>query len=181
MDNAYHFISYWHIPASPEVVYRVLEDVDLLSEWWPSVYLDVKVLDKGQKGGVGKVVELYTKGWLPYTLRWKFKVTESSFPTGYSLVADGDFEGTGVWTFQQNGTGTLAIYDWKIQARKPLLKKLSWLLKPLFSMNHTWAMEKGEESLRLELRRRQGEKGLPKPPGPTFPNNILNNRVLSKP
>lgn len=87
--NSYHFMTYWEVEASQEEVYRLLEEVEALPEWWPSVYLDLIVLEKGQKGGVGKVVELYTKGWLPYTLRWKFRVTRSEFPLGFSLEAFG--------------------------------------------------------------------------------------------
>jgi hypothetical protein len=64
--NAYHFITRWYVQATPEEVYRILEDVDSLAVWWPSVYLDVKVLEKWQEEGVGKLVELFTKGWLPY-------------------------------------------------------------------------------------------------------------------
>lgn len=178
MDNSYHFTTFWHISAPPEIVYRILEDVDTLTDWWPSVYLDIKVLEKGQKGGVGKVVELYTKGWLPYTLRWKFRVTETNFPTGFKLEALGDFEGSGVWTFMPGVAGTIATYDWRIDAKKPILRRLSWLMKHIFSKNHLWAMSKGEESLMLEIRRRNGENNVPAPPGPTFPNNFLNNKIL---
>jgi hypothetical protein len=55
-----------------------------------------------------------------------------------------------------------------------LLQRLSWLLKPVFSANHRWAMARGEESLRLELRRKRAlgsgrDAGLvPPPPAPTF-------------
>jgi uncharacterized protein YndB with AHSA1/START domain len=176
--NAYHFITRWYVPASPEEVYRTLEDVETLAVWWPSVYLDVKILEKGQKGGVGKVVELFTKGWLPYTLRWKFRVTHTDFPNGFALEAIGDFVGKGVWTFTPNGSGTTISYDWQIEAEKPLLKKLSGLMKPIFSMNHEWAMAKGLESLELELRRRKGEKNVPAAPKPTFPHNWTNNKIL---
>jgi len=78
--NEYHFITHWRVPASCEEAYRTLQDINTLAAWWPSVYLDVKVLDKGLPGGVGKVVGLYTQGWLPYTLRWQFKVTKQVFP-----------------------------------------------------------------------------------------------------
>ena len=176
--NAYHFITQWHVRATPEDVYRTLEDVDALSRWWPSVYLDVKVLEKGQPGGVGKVVELFTKGWLPYTLRWKFRVTHTDVPKGFALDAFGDFIGRGSWTFTPTDSGTAITYDWQIEAEKPLLKKLSWLMKPIFSMNHQWAMRKGLESLTLELRRRQGETNVPPPPKPVFPHNLTNNRIL---
>ena len=36
-----------------------------LARWWPSVYLDVSVIAPGDTTGVGGVVELWTKGWLP--------------------------------------------------------------------------------------------------------------------
>lgn len=177
-QTAYHFITHWRFQATCEEIYRILEDVNALAEWWPSVYLDVKTKEKGQPGGVGKVVELYTKGWLPYTLRWSFIVTQTQFPTGFSLQAIGDFAGTGVWQFEQDGQDCVVMYDWRIQAEKPLLKNLSWLLKPLFAANHHWAMKKGLLSLELELKRRRGQQGLPEPPGPTFPHNLMNNKIL---
>jgi len=153
--NAYHFISHWRVEGTVEEVSDVLGDAADLPRWWPAVYLAVKVLEPGADG-VGKVVELHTKGWLPYTLHWFFRVTESRKPLGFSLEAWGDFNGTGVWTFQQNGRLVDIIYDWKIRAEKPLLRYLSFLLKPVFSANHRWAMARGEESLRAELERRAG-------------------------
>jgi hypothetical protein len=125
---------------------------------------------------VGKVVALYTKGWLPYTLRWQFRVTESRHPYGFTLEAWGDFVGRGIWTFEPDGSRlghVLITYDWKIRADKPLLRYLSFLMKPIFSANHRWAMTKGEESLRLELARHraltpEARSRVPAPPGPTF-------------
>jgi hypothetical protein len=154
--NAYHFVSHWRVEGTVKEVSDVLGDAADLARWWPSVYLAVKVLDSGSADGVGKVVELHTKGWLPYTLHWFFRVTESRRPLGFSLEAWGDFDGTGVWTFQQNGRLVDIVYDWKIRAEKPLLRYLSFLLKPVFSANHRWAMARGEESLRAELERRAG-------------------------
>ncbi len=184
--SEYHFITRWRMEAACEEVYRILEDVDSLSRWWPSVYLDVRVLEKGLPGGAGKLVELYTKGWLPYTLRWKFRVTETHFPTGFSLTAVGDFVGEGVWTFHPAGDNQCdVVYDWKVRTEKPLLRALTPILRPLFSANHHWAMRMGERSLRLELRRRKAESPdersrVPAPPGPTFPHSILNNKILSQ-
>ena len=184
--NTYHFITKWQLDATCEEVYKTLEDVEGLAHWWPSVYLDVRVLEKGQAGGVGKLVELYTKGWLPYTLQWKFRVMSTDFPNGYSLIAIGDFVGQGKWTFRPVGAHKCeATYDWKITAEKPLLRLLSPLLRPIFSANHHWAMQKGEESLRLELLRRRAVSerqrlSIPAAPGPTFPHNYLNNKILNK-
>ncbi|MFN8358240.1 MAG: SRPBCC family protein [Spirosomataceae bacterium] len=176
--NAYHFVTHWQVEATPEEVYDTLGNANDLARWWPSVYLDVKVLEPGQPGGKGKLVELFTKGWLPYTLRWKFRVTDNDYPNGYRIEAIGDFVGRGTWTFSKNGSLCDITYDWKIEAEKPLLKTLSFLLKPIFSLNHEWAMRKGEESLKLELRRRRGEHGVPAPPSPTFPHHWTNNKIL---
>lgn len=174
----YQFLTTWVVKASCDEVYRILEDVDALADWWPAVYLDVKVREKGQPGGIGKIVELYTKGWLPYTLRWVFRVTSTDYPHGFALRANGDFVGEGVWNFRQEDDNCVITYDWCISAEKPLLRRLTWLLRSLFAANHHWAMRQGLISLELELRRRRGEQAVPAPPGPTFPHNILNNSVL---
>lgn len=178
-DARYHFITIWHFANTRcEEVYRILEDVEPLARWWPSVYLDVKEREKGQPGGVGKLVELYTKGWLPYTLRWSFRVIRAEFPNGFALEALGDFIGTGVWSFEQDGDDCRVTYDWQISAAKPLLRRLSGLLRGIFSANHEWAMRQGKISLNLELRRHRGELKVPPPPGPTWPHNWLNNKIL---
>jgi len=154
--NEYHFVTKWRLEGTVEQVSDVLGDAEGLTRWWPSVYLAVRQLDPGGENGVGRVVELHTKGWLPYTLHWFFRVTESRRPFGFSLDAWGDFDGSGIWTFSPDGRFVNITYDWKIRAEKPLLRYLSFLLKPVFSANHRWAMARGEESLEAELARRAG-------------------------
>jgi len=174
-SNAYHFITPWRVQSTVEEVFDILSDAQDLARWWPSVYLEVQVTNPGDQDGVGKIVRLYTKGWLPYTLRWQFRVTQVSKPRGFSLEAWGDFAGRGIWKFQQDGSWVNITYDWQIRADKPFLNALSWLLKPLFSANHHWAMAKGEESLKLEIQRRHTPNDLGvkiQPPGPTFPHNL---------
>lgn len=156
-SNDYHFITHWRVESTPEEVYQILSNLSDLVRWWPSVYLDVEVLKSGGEHGLGKVVRLHTKGWLPYTLRWQFRVTESKYPHGFTLEASGDLVGRGIWKFDQDGPYVTITYDWKIRADKPLLGYLSFVLKPIFSANHRWAMRKGEESLRLELARCHGK------------------------
>ena len=174
--NDYHFITHWRVESTPEEVSEILENAADLVRWWPSAYLEVEVLEPGDERGVGKLVRLHTKGWLPYTLRWQFRVIELRYPTGFTLQALGDFEGHGIWTFEQDGAQVNITYDWKIGTRKPLLNALSFLLKPLFAANHRWAMARGLESLKLEFARRHARTPedaalVPPPPPPTFPHN----------
>lgn len=166
----YEFRTIWRVAGNPEEVVGILSDASRLPEWWPSVYLSVKPLHKGQDNGVGGMALLHTKGWLPYTLWWTLTVTSPVSSSGFSIRATGDLNGTGHWTFEQDGPETVITYDWRVSAAKPLLRRLGWLLKPVFAANHRWAMERGQESLALELRRRRsGPQGVPTPPPPTFP------------
>lgn len=89
------------------------------------------------------------------------------------LRASGDFEGEGRWSFQANGPNVDIEYIWTIEANKPLLRYLSFLLRPLFAANHRWAMARGEESLQRELSRRRARSTeerarIPPPPQATF-------------
>jgi hypothetical protein len=80
----------------------------------------------------------------------------------------------------EGGSLTRATYDWRIAAEKLLLRRLSALMKPIFRRNHEWAMERGRQSLLLELARRHASAAgdalvlaaLPEPPPPTFPHNL---------
>lgn len=170
----YAFLSHWRVRGTTKEVSEVLGDALQLPRWWPSVYIEIKELAPGDpQTGVGRVIDLHTRGWLPYALRWHFTVTESTPPNGFKLVAEGDFEGTGVWTFKQDGDFVDIEYDWRIAANKPLLRVGTPVFRPIFAANHRWAMARGEESLELELRRRRARtdaerQAVPAPPGPTF-------------
>ena len=173
-SNDYQFTTRWRVKSTVNEISDILGSAPDLRRWWPSVYLDVRQLEPGDERGIGRVIDLYTKGWLPYTLRWQFRVTESRYPYGFSLEAWGDFVGKGVWTFAPSGDEVIITYDWTIRADKPLLKTLSFLMKPIFAANHHWAMRMGEKSLQLELARRHAKSAVeqamvPAPPQPTSP------------
>lgn len=172
-SNDYHFITTWRVKGTIEEIFDIIASPLELVRWWPSVYLEVKELEPGDPvTHVGRLIDLYTKGWLPYTLRWQFRVTEVDRPHHLALDPRGDFLGQGIWTFTQEGEWARVVYEWKVAAQKPLLRNLSFLFKPIFSANHRWAMRMGEESLKLELARRHAatpeERALiPAPPPPT--------------
>src|SRR5882672_100839 len=168
-DNAYHFVDRWRVEGDVKEVADILEDALTLPRWWGSVYFEVKEIEPSGAGGIGKLISLRAGGWLPYTLRINFRTTESRYPYGFTMDATGDLEGRGIWTFEQDGPFVNVTYDWTIRANKPLVDKLSFLLKPIFRSNHNWTMKRGEESLKLELLRRRAPTkedaaGVPSPP-----------------
>jgi hypothetical protein len=151
-NNDYVFVTHWRVEGTIEEVSEILDDPLSLPRWWPAVYLEVRKLPDG-------VIDLYTKGWLPYTLRWRFRVTESRKPHGFTIEAFGDLVGRGEWTLIQNGAYADVVYDWRVRADKPILRYGSFILKPIFAANHRWAMARGEESLKRELLRRRSGLG----------------------
>lgn len=174
----YCFESHWRVTSSCAEVYRVLHDGEALPRWWPSVYLSARRVSASGPDGTGAAVDFHTKGWLPYTLRWRSTITHIDFPHGFRLAASGDFEGAGAWTFRQEGADVLIRFDWRIRAEKPLLRRWSFLLRAMFEANHRWAMRQGEISLGLELERRraaaEGRRGPDaEPPRPTFVRSRL--------
>lgn len=178
--NDYEFVTRWEVEATPEEVFAILEDAASLPRWWPSVYLEVTEVEPGDASGVGRVTSFFTKGWLPYTLRWSARVTAAVRPRTITLDAFGDLEGRGVWTLEAVGSTCVVTYLWTVRAEKPLLRNLSFALKPMFSANHEWAMARGLESLKLELLRRRAETSDerakvadPPPPTPSTPLPFL--------
>lgn len=158
----------WRVRGTEREVFDVLTDGKSLSRWWPSAYLEVAEIAPGDATThEGRTLELHSKGWLPYTLQWKSVVIKSNPPHGFELVATGDYMGIGIWTLTQNGDFVEITYDWQVAVRKPVIRYLGPIFYPVFAANHRWAMNRGLESLELELRRRRGET-VPAPPGPTF-------------
>ena len=69
--------------AKVKEVTDIISDNEALVHWWPSVYLQVEELEPGDDDGIGKVLSLYTKGWLPYTLHWQCRVS-AIYADGFS-------------------------------------------------------------------------------------------------
>jgi hypothetical protein len=173
-DADVHFVTHWRVAGTVEEVTAVFRRGADLPRWWPAVYLDAREIDPGDERGLGCVTQLRSKGWLPYTLRWRSTAVEVRHPHGFTIEATGDFVGRGVWAFAQEGEWVDLTYDWRVRTNRPLLRHGGLLLGPLYAWNHRWAMRTGEESLRLELLRRRatgrgrGDRGrVPPPPGPT--------------
>jgi len=170
-DADYRFVDRWRVRGALEEVAAVLSDAEAMARWWPSTYLAIRTLAPGGPEGVGQVGLVHAKGWLPYEIRFLYRVTDADPPNGFGLDAVGDLTGRGEWALRQDGPDVAVTYTWAVHSDKPLLRRLSWLLKPIFASNHRWTMRQGEASLKLELARRQAattaeRAAVPAPPGP---------------
>ena len=170
----YVFVDHWRVLGTVEEVADILSSGPDLVRWWPSTYREVRILAPGDERHVGEVGSVYAKGWLPYTIRFNYRIVEERYPHGFTIEAHGDLTGRGVWMLEQDGPWVNSTYEWIIRTDKPLLRTLSFILKPLFRSNHNWTMRRGEESLKLELARRRARTPaelalIPPPPGPFEP------------
>lgn len=153
-SNHYSFRTVWRVTGTVDEVSAIFNDPTELPRWWPSVYLSVEELEPGDERGKGRIISLYTTGWLPYTLRWRFQVTDIT-ARSCAFRAWGDFVGTGGYQLTEVGGQTEIVWVWRVLADKPLIRHYSSLFKPIFAANHQWAMRQGLKALRLELRRRR--------------------------
>lgn len=152
--NEYHFVTEWQFSYPIEQVFKLIDNGGDFPRWWPEVYLTAQVETTGRADRIGDKIHFYTKGWLPYTLRWTAELVRIQPPNYLEIKASGDLVGRGIWTLQPHGNnGTYVRFDWHIVAEKPLLRYFSFIAKPIFSGNHRWAMARGFERFNQELAR----------------------------
>lgn len=151
----YRFVTQWRVKGRCEEVADILEDVHSIPGWWKSVYRSARVVYPGGDHGLGRIVEVTTKGFLPYELRWTYFVTSVEYPYRSSLIAWGDLEGEGHWEFVQNGGDVDITYDWNVRAKLPVIRRFHNVLAPLFAANHNFTMRDGLRGLQRQLAQRR--------------------------
>src|SRR5579871_3156750 len=101
--NDYHFVTHWRVKAKLEDVFAILSNVLDYPRWCPQVYLSVKQIHPGGADRIGRVMEMRTKGRLPYTIRWFSRLAETNSPYGFTIEATGDLQGRGEWILARDG------------------------------------------------------------------------------
>jgi hypothetical protein len=177
--NEYRFVDRWRVRSTLEEVTEIMLDVEGLPRWWPSFFIDAKVLEPGDPDGIGRVVAFHVQGGrLLYTLRWTGRTIETRHPHGFRMEVTGHFVGTADWTFEQDGEFVDMTLEWTVRAVNPFLSYASYVMRPLLANNHTWTMRVGERSLKLELARRRSRSAeerarISPPPAPLTAMRIL--------
>src|SRR5262249_19602043 len=132
--------------GSPERIFEILKDGPRYSQWWQPAYVETKKISE-------KKVESLVRARLPYTLRFTTEWVREEKPREIEIRSQGELAGTGLWTLKQDGDFTEVQFFWDVRAEKPLVRWLSFILKPLFRWNHDWVMKTGEGCLQRELDR----------------------------
>ena len=159
----YEIVSHWRVPGRIDRVNDVLSDTAAMPGWWPQAYHRVREIAAGDEAGRGKILEITTKGALPYELTWRLEILEAERPRLIRLRASGELVGFGEWRLAESGGEVSLTYTWRVRAEHPILRRLEFLLKPIFALNHNWVMGKGEAGMKRELARRRDARNAPSP------------------
>lgn len=146
--NRFRFDESWEIPnATPEEVWAVLADGKLLTDWWGDVYREAVRITPGDEPAIGVRYRALARGFLPYYLRFVLEVVELEPGRSIAVRTTGDFNGLWRAVLTPKGAGTHVDLTWEVVVERPLLRRLSPLLRPAFAWNHRWTTPRGEAGL----------------------------------
>ena len=148
---SFHSVTRWRLSGPPDRIAALLTHPEDFPRWWGDVYLACHTVAKGDARGIGRTVQVLSKGWLPYRLTWQGKLLSADLPHSWTIEATGDLIGQGLWTLTPDDAGTLVTHDWQVRSDRLLFRLLFPALRWLMISNHNWAMERGEAGLRWEL------------------------------
>ncbi|SFQ67772.1 Polyketide cyclase / dehydrase and lipid transport [Amycolatopsis arida] len=151
IDYRFHVV--WSIDAPVPRVADALTDLAGYPSWWPDVRAVCRVDDD--------TAEVRCRSALPYELRlWLRRVeqrVERDHRRGRLRVAlTGDLEGFVGCVLTGRPGGTRLDIVQQVVVRKPVLRWLSPLARPLFRANHAVMMRRGRHGLSAHLTARPG-------------------------
>jgi mannose-6-phosphate isomerase-like protein (cupin superfamily)/uncharacterized protein YndB with AHSA1/START domain len=149
--NEYVFLDEWDVAAPIEAVFDAIADARTYPEWWRPVYMEATT---DGPPAIGRTSSQYFKGRLPYKLRTRSEIIRLEPPRIVEADVRGDLSGRGLWTLTPTERGTHVRFDWRVLADRPLLRRLTPVLRPLFRWNHNWAIARAMEGLEPYARQR---------------------------
>jgi uncharacterized protein YndB with AHSA1/START domain len=142
----YHFVTTYEIQAPAEVVWKAISDFRQYPAWSKGIF-EASQLEPGHVDGVGARVRYKIKGRLPFTLAFDATITRAEPPRVLELQAEGELEGLGRWTLQQNENITTVQYTWNVRTNKRWMNLVAPLARPLFEWNHDGVMREAGQGL----------------------------------
>lgn len=159
MDAAYRFRTRFAVDAEPTAAHATALRVDDWVARWPEA-VRARLLAPGAPDGTGRRGRAVFRAPLGlYRLTITVEITDSDPPRSFAVRTRGDLDGRGTWTFTPtDGTaGSTAVrFDWHTVLRRPRLRPLEPLVRPLLVAAHHRAVRHGvaayAEALRSPVR-----------------------------
>ncbi|WP_020672000.1 SRPBCC family protein [Amycolatopsis nigrescens] len=143
-QHRYRFRTDWQLRAPVSAVFAAAVDLANYPAWWP----DVRAVRKVDED----TAELLCRSTLPYSLVLRMHRAEQDEPSGRLRVTlSGDLEGVLAGHVSARDGGTRLLITQEVVARKKLLRRLGPVARPLFEVNHTLMMRRGQRQLQAYL------------------------------
>ncbi|WP_344416103.1 SRPBCC family protein [Amycolatopsis minnesotensis] len=144
MVGTYRFRSVWLLAAPARAVFDAVVDLEHYPRWWSDVR-SVRQVD-------ADTAELVCRASLPYRLVLRMhRDVEDSDAGRLRVGLSGDLEGFLAGSVTRTKNGTHLEITQEVEARKPLLRKLDRVARPVFRANHALMMRRGLRGLRSHL------------------------------
>lgn len=140
------------VGAPPARAFRTALRVERWVRTWPEATA-ADLLDPGDDDGVGRRGRArFTAPLGLYRLDLLVRVTAADPPRSFTTVTRGDLEGTGDWTFAAAPDGATAVtFDWTTRLRRPWLRRVERLVRPVLVAAHHRAVRHGAEAYAAAL------------------------------
>jgi carbon monoxide dehydrogenase subunit G len=144
----YHFFSENYFNAPIEKVWAILDNAESWPKWFRG-FKKIDLVSHGRKSKVGSVLDCEVKGNLPYTLRFRLKVTFHDPPQKMEYEAWGDLKGTGKWELETKNGGTLVKYYWDVGTTNLFFNLIGIIpsIKRMMEKNHDKVMDDAFENM----------------------------------
>jgi uncharacterized protein YndB with AHSA1/START domain len=144
MGRAYRFRTTWLLPAPAPAVFGAVTDLAEYPSWWPDVHAVSRVDDD--------TAELVCRAALPYRLVLRMRRAVQDEPSGrLRVMLSGDLEGFLAGQLTGSDEHSRLVITQEVVVRKPLLRSLDLVARPVFRANHAWMMRRGLRGLRAYL------------------------------
>src|SRR5690606_3926423 len=125
--------------ADPATTWAAVERVARYPSWWRWL----RYRDEPGPLAAGAVVRAVIRPPLPYRLRFRITVDEVVPCRHITATVDGDLTGPAGVRFLDHPQGTRVELDWELRARRPLLRGLAVVARPVLEWGHDWVIETG--------------------------------------
>jgi len=153
----YHAETLWRIRPTQRELAEITRSPEDLARWWPASFLEATKTQHTGDFVPGLEACCHMKGWLPHTMVFWGRIEDVVLGEKFSVQLWGDLEGRMDCNVNQEGDYCRIRFELRVRVSKPIVRRLSFVLKPLFYSNHVWLMMRGMRSVKQELARRNNE------------------------
>jgi hypothetical protein len=135
--------------ADPDLLWDKLRQRDMYPEWWPWMR-DLKATGTGIDPGVE--LDFLVVSPLPYRMRLKVRVADSTRPQAVDAQVDGHLRGTGKIRMWDEGAGATAVeVSWSVEVVDRAMRVGARVARPLIRWGQDWAVRVALRNFRNHL------------------------------